>query len=164
MAQEFANLRDAGRRLATPLEALVAGHPDAVLAPLLPNGVPVVLGLLTSLHLPVVPLPASRTHDGVEVEASAALAGRTVVVVDDGVETGTAARAAVPALRDAGAAHLVLAVPVCPREAMAHLALMYDDVVTVATPMVRRSLAWHYEEFDTVDETEALRLLGDLPS
>ncbi len=164
MAQEFVNLRDAGHQLATPLEALVAGHPDAVLAPLLPNGVPVVLGLLTSLHLPVVPLPTSRTDDGVEVEASAALAGRTVVVVDDGVETGTAARAAAQALREAGAERIVLAVPVCPREALADLALRYDDVVAVSTPLVRRSLAWHYEEFDTVDETEALRLLGDLPS
>ena len=43
----------------------------------------------------------------------------------------------------------MLAVPVCPREALADLALRYDDVVAPVRPLVRRSLTWHYETFDT---------------
>lgn len=162
--KDFANLRDGGRQLAARLTAALADDADAVLAPILPNGVPVLVGLLPELGLSVVPLTARRTDDGVEIEAPDSLAGRTVVVIDDGVETGTAAGAAVPALKEVGATRLVLAVPVCPREAMAGLRLLYDDVVAVATPMVRRSLTWHYEDFDTVDESEAMRLMEGLSS
>jgi putative phosphoribosyl transferase len=65
-------------------------------------------------------------------------------------------------MRASGAARLVLAVPVCPREALADLALRYDEVVAVARPLARRSLAWHYDDFDTVDEATALRILAEL--
>ena len=68
-----------------------------------------------------------------------------VVVIDDGVETGTAAAAAAEVLRDAGARRLTLAVPVCPRDAEVGLLDRYDDVVAVVRPLVRRSLRWHYE-------------------
>ena len=70
-----------------------------------------------------------------------------MLVVDDGVETGTAARAVVAALREAGAAYVALAVPVCPREAEADLRRRYDDVIAVTKPLVRRSLRWHYDTF-----------------
>lgn len=161
--KEFANLADGGRQLSEPLSALLADEP-AVVSPILPNGVPVALAIAEAAVLPVVPLAAQRTDNGVVIEVRPEHVGVTVVVVDDGVETGTAARAAVEALREAGAARVVLAVPVCPREAMGDLALRYDDVVAVSTPMVRRSLTWHYEDFDTIDESEALRLLADRPS
>jgi len=160
--KDFADLRDGGRQLGERLVDVVASLTDPVLVPVVPNGVPVVLGVREHLTLPVLPLMTHRSDDGVVVDVIPALAGRTAVVIDDGVETGTVARAAVPALRASGVARLVLAVPVCPREARADLALRYDDVVSVAAPLVRRSLAWHYEDFDTIDEAEALRLLQDL--
>ncbi len=73
--------------------------------------------------------------------------GRTVVVVDDGVETGTAGRrAALPCARR-GATAVVLAVPVCPRESEAQLRARYDDVIAVTKPLARRSLRWHYDTF-----------------
>jgi len=134
------------------------------LAPVLPNGVPVTLGIAEVIHLPWIPVPVIRSGEGVQVPEPQALAGRTAIVVDDGVETGTVARAVGPALRDGGAARLVLAVPVCSREAMADLALMYDEVIAVVTPTVRRSLAGHYVDFDTIDEQEARRLLDQRPS
>lgn len=161
--KEFANLADGGRRLAAPLAHLVAGQ-SSVLAPILPNGVPVALGIAEAVDLPIVPLAAHRTEDGIEIEVDPDHVGVTVVVVDDGVETGTAARAAAHALREAGAERVILAAPVCPREALADLTLRYDDVIAVSTPLVRRSLAWHYADFDTIDEEEALRLLADRPS
>ncbi|MBI1350114.1 MAG: hypothetical protein GC156_03250 [Actinomycetales bacterium] len=131
--------------------------------PLIPNGVPVALGVRESLPLPVRGLPAERSADGVRVLPPEGLAGHCVVVLDDGVETGTAARAAASALREAGAAALVLAVPVCPREALADLQHRYDAVVAVVRPLARRALTWHYADFDTVDEAIARRLLADLP-
>ena len=161
--KEFADLADGGRQLAVPLTSRLEGV-DALLAPILPNGVPVALGITEGLPLPVVPLATTRTDEGIRVSASPEHLTGTVIVVDDGVETGTAARAAAQALREAGVDRVLLAVPVCPREALADLTLRYDDVIAVATPLVRRSLAWHYEDFDTIDEAEALRRLGDRSS
>ncbi len=156
--KEFANLADGGRRVAPLVAELLTGTP-AVLAPIPPNGVPVAIGIAETLDLPIVPLAAARTEEGIEIAVIPEHVGAVVIVVDGGVETGTAARAAAQALREGGAKRVVLAVPVCPREALADLALRYDDVVAVSTPMVRRSLAWHYADFDTIDEAEALRLL-----
>jgi putative phosphoribosyl transferase len=74
-----------------------------------------------------------------------------VVVVDDGVETGTAARAIAHALRTGNPARLVLAVPVCPRQEGGSLALLYDEVIAVVQPLARRSLRWHYANADWLD-------------
>lgn len=161
---DFANLRDGGRRLATALEPLLAGLEQPVLVPVLPNGVPVVAGMLDVLALPVLPLSAERSVGGVVIAPLPDLEGRTAIVVDDGVETGTVARVAAAALRGSGVVRLLLAVPVCPSQALADLSPRYDDVVAVVRPMDGRSLTSHYADFDTVDEAEARRLLAALPA
>ena len=159
VVREFANLADAGRRLGRELEPGIDRWTSPTLAPVLPNGVPVAVGIAEVVHLPWIPVPVIRSGEGVQVPEPQVLAGRTAIVVDDGVETGKVARAVGPALRDGGAARLVLAVPVCPREALAGLSLLYDEVIAVVTPHARRSLARHYVDFDTIDEAEARRLL-----
>lgn len=161
---EFADLRDGGVRLADPLRAALSGAVDPVLVPALPNGVPVVLGIRSVLDLPVVPVEVDRTDAGVVAHAVPSLAGRTAVVVDDGVESGAVARAAVVALRASGVARLVLAVPVCPDEAFADLQSRYDAVVAATRSIDGRTLASHYAHFDTIDEAEARRLLSTLPA
>ena len=164
---DFANLIDGGRRLGPALRAALAGMGDTarsaptVLLPVLPNGVPVAIGVAESGEWPLQSLPVVRSDDGVEVTAQPGLEGRVVVVIDDGVETGTVARAAALALRQSGVARLVLAVPVCPREAWADLQDHYDLVVAVSKPLTRRDLTWHYDDFDTIDEATARRLLWD---
>jgi predicted phosphoribosyltransferase len=85
-----------------------------------------------------------RSEEGVSVVDPPYVAGREVIVIDDGVETGTAARAIALALRDQEPARLILAVPVCPRQESASLALLYDEVIAVVQPLARRSLRWHY--------------------
>jgi len=162
--KEFAHLVDAGRQLGERIAERVGHWSDPILTPVLPNGVPVVEGIRDRLHLPVRAIDVRRADEGVVVEPVADLVGRTAIVVDDGVETGTIARAVAPIMREGMVAHLVLAVPVCSREVLAHLALVYDEVIAVSTPLVRRSLTWHYEDFDTVDEQEARRRLAELPA
>jgi len=162
--KEFADLADGGRQLAPLIGQRATEWFDPVLLPVVPNGVPVVIGIRSTLDLPVLALEAIRSDEGVSIVVPESVEGRTAIVIDDGVETGTVARAAAPVRREAGVARLVLAVPVCPREASAHLDLIYDEVIAVTRPLARRSLAWHYEEFDTIDEQEARRLLADLPS
>lgn len=154
----FANLADGGRRLAVAMSDVI-DRERAVLLAAIPNGVPVALEIGHALGTPVRALPVHRSSEGAVVEPIGELSGAVAIVVDDGVETGAVARAAAWALRDCGAAELVLAVPVCPREAMADLARRYDRVLAVDTPLVRRSLAWHYTDFDTIDEATAYELL-----
>ena len=85
--------------------------------------------------------------------------GATVILVDDGVATGTTVRAALKALRRCGAARLVLAVPVAPRETLAALRGEFDDVVCLAEPEPFLAVGAHYVEFAQVDDGEVLAAL-----
>ena len=166
----FVNLADAGAQLGAALTAK-RGLDDALMLAAIPNGVPVALAAAPAISAAVVGLPVTRDDDGVIVDISGLqgrlaavgipdLTGRTVLIVDDGVETGTLARAVAAPLRALGPARLVLAVPVCSREAMAHLSQHYDDVVAVHTPLGRRALSWHFEDFDRIDKVTAERMLA----
>ena len=161
---DFANLSDAGRQLAPQLALALSDAPDAILLAALPNGVPVSLGISETLPLPVQALPVHRSDDGALVDAMPGLEGRTVVVVDDGVETGSVARAAAAAMRASDVGRLVLAVPVCPRDALTDLHRRYDLAVALVKPFGRRSLSWHYDDFDVIDVGEARRLLAEAAS
>lgn len=155
----FANLADAGERLAPSLRDRIGKWDDPCLLAIIPNGVPVAEPLADGLQLPLLAAPIDRSGDPT-VGALPRLDGRTVIVVDDGVETGTAARLVGEAARAVGAAYVVLAVPVCPREAQPAMDRVYDEVLALERPLVRRDLRWHYDDFDTVDEAEAQRRLA----
>ena len=159
----FANLADAGRRLAELVRSVGPWHEPLVLAAI-PNGVPVALPVARALGTVVEALPIERTDAGPLIHAVPDVAGRVVLVVDDGVETGSVARAAAAALRPLGPAELVLAVPVCSREAEATMQQLYDRVIAVERPMGRRALSWHFDDFDTIDEAYAWMLLSDQDS
>ncbi len=161
---DFANLADAGRQLGPVLMQAMIDVPDPLLLAVIPNGVPVAIGILESYSVPVRGLPVLRSDAGAGMAPDPALAGRHVIVVDDGVETGTVAFAAAAALADSGVASAVLAVPLCSRESLASLQHRYVQVVALKKPFVRRNLAWHFADFDTIDEAEALGLLAALPS
>jgi predicted phosphoribosyltransferase len=157
---DFTDLRDGGRRLAPMLEPLLSETP--LILAVMPNGVPVAVGIREVIDVEVRGLPVTRSDDGAVAEPFDDVDGRLVIVVDDGVETGTVARAAAAALRPLGPRRLVLAVPVCSREVMADLALRYDQVIAPVTPMGRRALTWHYAIFDTIDDETARSVLERL--
>src|SRR5919202_1249900 len=77
---------------------------------------------------------ARREHAYRGDRAFPRLAGRTVIVVDDGLATGASMRAAVAALRAEGPARIVVAVPVAPKETCRALRHEADDVVCALTP------------------------------
>jgi predicted phosphoribosyltransferase len=88
-----------------------------------------------------------------------AVAGRSVIVVDDGLATGVTARAALRHLRTQGPAHLVLAVPVCARDASAAVRAAADDLVCLHRPDVFWSVGEWYEEFAQVSDNEVISTL-----
>jgi putative phosphoribosyl transferase len=87
------------------------------------------------------------------------LSGRTAIVVDDGIATGSTARAACQVVRALGAARTVLAVPVAPPAAMADLALEYDETCCLATPEPFYAVGIWYEAFDQTSDEEVVELL-----
>jgi putative phosphoribosyl transferase len=87
------------------------------------------------------------------------LAGRTAVVVDDGIATGSTARAACLAVRARGAARVVLAVPVAPARSAHRFAGVADDVVCVETPEPFFAVGQNYRDFGQTTDAEVVALL-----
>lgn len=85
------------------------------------------------------------------------LKGRTVIIVDDGLATGATATLACQIARENGAAKVVLAVPVAPKDAINDLPA--DEVITVMTPQPFGAVGMYYREFDATSDTEVLDLL-----
>lgn len=90
------------------------------------------------------------------------ISGHSIVVVDDGLVTGTTARAALRHLRRAGPLRLILAVPVCGHETAAALRDEADDVVSLYQPQRLRSVGEWYEDFHQVTDQEVLDALREL--
>jgi len=89
--------------------------------------------------------------------------GRTAIVVDDGLATGTTMRAAVEALRMRGAARVVVAVPVAPPDAARALAAVADEFVCLETPAAFGAVGAFYDDFHQLDDAEVVRLMRDAP-
>jgi putative phosphoribosyl transferase len=87
------------------------------------------------------------------------VAGATVIVIDDGVATGTTIRAAMKALRRRHPARLVLAVPVAPADTVAELRAEADEVICLAQPAPFHAIGLHYGDFHQVSDDEVLAAL-----
>ena len=87
------------------------------------------------------------------------IAGKSVVIVDDGMATGTTVRAAVQALRRMRPARLVLAVPVAPADTIAELSPLVDGVVCLSQPAFFGSVGAYYGDFHQVGDEEVTTLL-----
>jgi putative phosphoribosyl transferase len=87
-------------------------------------------------------------------------AGRTAIVVDDGLATGFTARAAIEVMRRRSADRVVLAVPVGPPDTVKELREVADDVVCVETTRRFFGLSEWYEDFAQVSDEEVAELLA----
>lgn len=85
--------------------------------------------------------------------------GRTVVVVDDGLATGSTMRAATAALRQREPARIVVAVPVAAQEACQSFRNIVDDIVCPLTPTPFRAIGQWYEDFSQTTDEEVRELL-----
>ena len=85
--------------------------------------------------------------------------GATVIVVDDGVATGTTLRAALRGLRSRQPARVVLAVPVGPPDTVAALRAEADEVVCLLQPKSLTAIGLHYRDFHQLDDEEVVAAL-----
>ncbi len=87
------------------------------------------------------------------------LTGKTAIVVDDGIATGSTARAACQVARAHGAARVVLAVPVAPQASIDALASCADQVVAAEVPEPFLAIGQWYRDFAQTDDAEVVELL-----
>ena len=89
------------------------------------------------------------------------ITGRTVVVIDDGIATGSTARAACRVARAQGAARIILAVPVGHSEAIASLRGEADEVICLTEPRSLLAIGEWYADFSQTSDEEVVNLLSD---
>ena len=164
-------------RLGAPLDVLVVrkiGHPrqpELAVGALGEGGV-VVLDQDAIARLGVTrdALAAVVAREGAELARRVAryrgdrprqpVRGRTVIVVDDGLATGSSAHAAIEVLRRSGAGRVVLAVPVAPANTVDALRRVADEVVCLTTPHDFRAVGPWYDDFTQVSDEDVARLLS----
>jgi predicted phosphoribosyltransferase len=163
--------------LGVPLDVLVVrklgfpGHPEFAMGAIASGGVRVMNDEIPDGYLP----PAAQIDAVTRVEQEElerrerayrghreliSIQGRTVLLVDDGLATGTTMRAAVRAVRQLGPLRIIVAVPVGSREACAALLMVADEVVCLRTPEPFTAVGLWYEVFDQTSDDEVARLLA----
>jgi len=86
-------------------------------------------------------------------------AGKTVILVDDGVATGATMKAAVATLRQEGLKKLVAAVPVAPPDTAQEIAPTVDEWICLDTPVWFSAVGQFYRDFTQVEDDEVVKLL-----
>ncbi len=88
------------------------------------------------------------------------LAGRTVILVDDGIAMGSTMRAAAAMCRKAGAAEVIVAAPVSGPDVAAEMRALADDVVILETPPNFRAVAQAYVNWYDVPDDEVVAIMA----
>jgi putative phosphoribosyl transferase len=161
-----------------PLEVLVArkigapGHEEYAIGAVAPGGV-VMLddAAIANLAVERAWLDQAVADARVEMErrealyregaAPVAMAGRTVIVVDDGLATGFTAAAALASLRRQEPERLIFAAPVCAPSSGRRLDELADECVCVKTPLHFRAVGEWYDDFGQTSDEEVIALLRE---
>jgi predicted phosphoribosyltransferase len=98
---------------------------------------------------------AYRGHDG-----APNLYGKTVILVDDGLATGSTIRTAVRAVRQQRAARIIVAVPTAAPASYAHLTFEADEVIALMTPENFHAVSQWYEDFSQTSDAEVTAVLA----
>lgn len=168
---------EVARTLGAPLDLLLVrkvgapGNPELGIGAVAEGGVRVLdRSLVARLLISAEELEASLSRAQAELAERSAryrngarhpeVAGRTVIVVDDGLATGGTASAAVEALRERGAGRIVVGVPVAAPESAARLRELADEVVCVEQPPELRGVGAWYSDFSQTRDEEVVELLG----
>ena len=166
------------RRLDAPLDIFVVrklgvpGHRELAMGAIATGGVRVLNPeVVTALRINEPVIAAVATQEQIELERQErvyrgnvpfpGLAGRIVIVVDDGLATGSTMRAAVRALRQMQPAWIVVAAPVAAAETCRSLATEADEVVCVSTPELFHAVSMWYQEFSQTTDEEVRTLLEE---
>jgi putative phosphoribosyl transferase len=168
---------EVARALGAPLDVFlvrklgVPGHEELAMGAIASGGVRVLNpDVVTALRIPRGAVDSVAARELAELERREAayrggrpppeVRGRTVILVDDGLATGSTMRAAAEALRDRGPAWLVVAVPVAAAETCDDFAREVDQVVCARTPEPFYAVGLWYDDFSQTTDDEVRALLA----
>jgi predicted phosphoribosyltransferase len=167
------------RRLGTPLDIFVVrkigfpGHEELAMGAVASGGVVVVDPEL------VEQVPEEQFHRALERAVKELnerersyrsgrpppkVAGRTVVLIDDGLATGATMRAAVEALRRQGPRQIIVSVPIASPDTCEDLAREVERVVCAATPQPVHAVGLWYDDFSPTTDDEVRQILASTGS
>ncbi|HKM62870.1 MAG TPA: phosphoribosyltransferase [Acidisphaera sp.] len=145
------------------LGAIADGEqPDLVVDPAIIAALHVSLGYIETAKAAALQEIERRRRAYLGDRPALDIAGRTAIVVDDGVATGATTRAALRATRHRRPARLVLAVPVAPADTLARLERDVDLAVCLDTPAEFWGVGQFYRDFAQVSDREVAELLQQM--
>ncbi|HLH60086.1 MAG TPA: phosphoribosyltransferase [Ktedonobacteraceae bacterium] len=162
--------------LHTPMDVFVVrklgvpGHEELAMGAIATGGVRVVnRDVVRMLHIPDAVIDAVAAREQQELErrehlyrddlAPPDVRGCIVILVDDGLATGSTMRAAVTALREQQPARIVVAVPVAAPSTCAELRAEVDEIICVQTPEPFYGVGYWYQDFGQTSDEEVHDLL-----
>jgi putative phosphoribosyl transferase len=168
---------EVAKALGAPLEILAVrklgapGNPEYGIGAIAEDGTCVLdPGAVAALGIATDELDAIAAREAEEMRRRVAtyrgarealpLAGRTVIVIDDGVATGVTDTAAARSIRRRRPQRLILAVPVCAPDSLALLRGEADDVVSLIAPRQLRGVGQWYRDFAQVSDREVIAALA----
>jgi predicted phosphoribosyltransferase len=168
---------EVARRLGAPLDVFVVrklgfpGHEELAMGAIASGGVRVLNPEVMAYGVSREDIDRVTAVEELELERRERLfrgdrraipvAGRTVILVDDGLATGSTMRAAVRALRRKDARRIVVAVPVAAASTCAEMEEEADEVVCAATPEPFRAVGLWYDDFTQTTDDEVRELLDE---
>jgi putative phosphoribosyl transferase len=169
---------EVARALGAPLDVVIVrkigapANPEYAIGAVAEGGVSVInRQVVLALHLGIHELEAvlERAREELaerltryeSIHRRVAVAGRTVILVDDGLATGRSAEAAARSLRERGAGRVVLAVPVAAPESARESRAWVDELVSVEMPPDLWAIGLWYEDFSPTSDAEVAALIGE---
>jgi putative phosphoribosyl transferase len=177
VAAEVAAALDAPLDLVLVRKIGVPAQPELAMGAVVNGGAPIVVrndDVIALVGIDEVEFEAVRDRELAEIErrrrlylgrrASADVAGRTAIVIDDGVATGATTRAALRAIRIRGPRWLVLAVPVAPTDALPTLREEADEVICLETHASFGAIGFYYADFRQLSDQEVKDIIARFPA
>jgi predicted phosphoribosyltransferase len=172
---------EVARALDAPFDVFVVrklglpGHPELAMGALASGGVRVLSDEIVRLYaIPKAAIDAITCHEQIELDRRERAYregrrpidahGRVVVLIDDGLATGSTMKAAVQAVRAHGPSRVIVAVPVGSADTCRELAEIADEIVCARAPEYFAAVGQGYDDFRQTTDEEVRSLMHDASS